>query len=392
MNVFILGNGFDLQHGFPTKYINFLNVIWFLRNHYDESMKTVADVFSDIRLQKKDGWIAKSYEQLKWAYKNVRLKKETVDKIVSAANNNFWFRYLSSSYNKDLGWIDFEKEIARVIDVLSDYFYYDKINFDDKWNSSLEKRKILLRFPFLYEKRGEPAGFNGVPYKIKEDYVVESLAGSKIYKINKEKIADTFYEELQKFALILKLYLLYFVDETVMYIKNRGLKSKSDQYRNADVVITFNYTKVFENLYNCNSISHIHGKTTSFIVLGVNPDKNDEIESINTDFLWFKKYYQRVFWETDKEFLTIYKELPRKSKYENGIDLHISGHSLDITDSDILRKMIFLANKVTIYYHDSTAVSSYIKNLVAMYGKEEFDIIREEKDLEFKMNSSIEWG
>ena len=392
MNVFLLGNGFDLQHGFPTKYINFLNVVNFLQNHYDESMKTVADVFSDSRLQEKDGWLVKSYEQLGWAYKGVKLRKEDVEQIISESKNNFWFKYLVSTYNKDLGWIDFEKEIARVIEVLSDYFAYDDINFDNRWNENIEKRHILLKFPFLYEERKNVLSYGGKAYKIVDEYTIESIVGSNIYIINKEKIADVFYEELKKFATILKQYLLIFVDATVDYINQIGLKSVSDQYINADAVITFNYTRVFEQLYSCEDIAHIHGKTTTFIVLGVNPDENDNLETINTDFLWFKKYYQRVFWGTDKEFLKLYKSLPTKSKYSNGITLHISGHSLDVTDSDILKKVIAVAKKVIIYYHDDTAVASYIKNMVAMYGKDGFDEIREHKDLEFKMNSSIGWG
>ena len=35
MNVFLLGNGFDLYHKLPTKYINFLNTVEFLRNYYN---------------------------------------------------------------------------------------------------------------------------------------------------------------------------------------------------------------------------------------------------------------------------------------------------------------------------------------------------------------------
>ncbi|MBO5338897.1 MAG: hypothetical protein J6A96_04275 [Clostridia bacterium] len=49
MDVYVIGNGFDLQHLLPTKYINFLNVVNFLISYYDkENMKTVGDVFSKL--------------------------------------------------------------------------------------------------------------------------------------------------------------------------------------------------------------------------------------------------------------------------------------------------------------------------------------------------------
>ena len=57
MNVFLLGNGFDLHHKFPTGYLNFLNTLSFLVENYDDSINTVGQVFGNQELQKKDAFI-----------------------------------------------------------------------------------------------------------------------------------------------------------------------------------------------------------------------------------------------------------------------------------------------------------------------------------------------
>lgn len=46
MDILLLGNGFDLYHKLPTKYINFLNTVKFLQNNFSETDMTTIDLFS----------------------------------------------------------------------------------------------------------------------------------------------------------------------------------------------------------------------------------------------------------------------------------------------------------------------------------------------------------
>lgn len=57
MKVLLLGNGFDLNHKFPTSYINFLNTITFLREADRDKLSTIGHVFGNEKLQKKDSFI-----------------------------------------------------------------------------------------------------------------------------------------------------------------------------------------------------------------------------------------------------------------------------------------------------------------------------------------------
>lgn len=53
-------------------------------------------------------------------------------------------------------------------------------------------------------------------------------------------------------------------------------------------------------------------------------------------------------------------------------NLYIFGHSLDVTDKDILRDLILNDNvHTTIYYHDKDTMGQQIANLVKVIGQDE---------------------
>ena len=145
-------------------------------------------------------------------------------------------------------------------------------------------------------------------------------------------------------------------------------------------------------------IDYIHGKAdirrnidTNNMVLGIDEylkgdEKNEKIE-----FIAFKKFYQQLHKETgclykewvseirsDKkifEITNICKQsgndvISKKDvKYHN---LFIFGHSLDITDKDVLRDLILNDNVQTvILYMDKDDYGRKIANLVKVIGRDE---------------------
>ncbi len=169
-----------------------------------------------------------------------------------------------------------------------------------------------------------------------------------------------------------------------------GIKAKFASLPSSTQVYSFNYTNTYEILYSLSNVDHIHGNTESSIVLGVNPDEKDEIYSIDTSFLQFKKYFQRTFYSTDNSFLK--KEYDTQNiRTLEGIDLYVIGHSLDVTDKDIIKLVFDSATRITVLYHSDISVKSQIKNLVEMFGKEGLDRLRAKKDLCFVRQSDVEW-
>ena len=111
MDVLLLGNGFDLHYNLPTKYQNFLHVVDWLIHHYNADVMTIADVFGDEELQKDDPYLSGCFKLYEDICSNIGLDNEKIIQIVDVCKENIWFNYLLKSYNKDLGWIDFEREI-----------------------------------------------------------------------------------------------------------------------------------------------------------------------------------------------------------------------------------------------------------------------------------------
>lgn len=104
MNILVIGNGFDLAHGLPTKYGDFLNFVKAFQNSddlSDDPKNEFYKYFSNI--------------------KNDRLNLyQELDELTT---DNRWLRYFIRIYedranNGKEGWIDFECEISSIIQTL----------------------------------------------------------------------------------------------------------------------------------------------------------------------------------------------------------------------------------------------------------------------------------
>lgn len=137
-NILVIGNGFDLAHGLPTRYMDFLEFI-------EEYFKYKE--------------LGESQEQYFVFFKKVDKQKEYFE-INELMNNNLWFYYFHDLKlhrlleGKD-NWIDFEKEISSVVQTLdktirlynqreSNYFsdesmqkYFNKLQYLLKQNQEI---------------------------------------------------------------------------------------------------------------------------------------------------------------------------------------------------------------------------------------------------------------
>lgn len=382
MNVLMLGNGFDLNYELPTKYINFLNTVSFA-SQAEKSTFTLGTFFGDKELQAKDKGIANSYSKYHDVYDSIDIDPDVVDKLKSLARNNIWFSYLLKSFNKDIGWIDFEREISTVLHSFQDFLPELKVRFqggdlpDNRIN-----RYILETFDFFYTKISDygvtsSGKYYAAEYSVIDEFIIEYPFGSGNKVINKEKIVAVFEKALLELAEVLKLYLIYFVGNTVAELCKRKTIKPFPALSDAQYVITFNYTDTYEQVYRSGAVFHIHGCLQDRIILGVNPDDADQIETVDTLFLPFKKYYQRVINRSDAGYLDWI------SQDNENISLVVMGHSLDVTDQDIITQIFEIASDITVLYYDEKTEASLVANLVKIYGKEKFDELRLIKRLRF---------
>ena len=373
MDILLLGNGFDLSYSLPTQYINFLHTVDFLVNHYSESMQTSGDVFSDRRLQEADGFIVKCYEEHKRVYDNAPLQRENILSLIEKAKENLWFSYLLKSVHKNIKWIDLEREIGTVILGIQKSFEVTKRIFTLSSLGALSSH-VLETFGFYLVR------LNGPSVQFKADYIVENPAGSRNYALDTARIAEELSLSLYELVEMLRLYLLEFVDRPVSLFDKEDYESAWFAELQPDYVVTFNYTRTYEMFQPNTKVLHIHGEIEDKIVLGINPDDSDEITSIDTTFLPFKKYFQRVVWKTDAAYLGLVAHL---KEVEEDISLCVMGHSLDVTDEDIIKELFGSASKITVLYRNQNSLATYVSKLIEIYGKKEFDYLRYNRGLKF---------
>lgn len=174
-------------------------------------------------------------------------------------------------------------------------------------------------------------------------------------------------------------------------------------------------------------MDYIHGKAdinntidTNNMVLGIDEYLGKKKRNNQVEFIAFKKFYQRIHkgtgctykgWiDTIKgEFADYQTELEKskaeknimnlkamanklKKQYLNKHHVYIFGHSLDVTDKDILRDLILNDNvHTTIFYHNKDVMGQRIANLVKVIGQDE--LIRRSggntKTIEFKQQQDM---
>lgn len=116
MNILLIGNGFDLAHGLPTKYDDFLDFI-----------KVISQIIEGNIIEPNS-----SLELKEWMNLNVEIKCKLVNNMRTQIGyinfwkdliiDNIWFDYFFENRETiNENWIDFEKEISFVISNLDEY-------------------------------------------------------------------------------------------------------------------------------------------------------------------------------------------------------------------------------------------------------------------------------
>lgn len=386
MNILLLGNGFDIYHELPTKYHNFLNIVDYLIKNDHSKFNYIGDILAEKELQSKDKYIKRCYDAHSTIYNEVESDQEMIKELIALCKDNVWFSYFMKSFNVDVGWIDFEKEMAHVLSAFHKFLvkapatFSLAVLFEKNGNNEPDLKYIMKCFDFFYKEHSDAAIMTSTYYRTYDEYCIEYPLHSGNIIINKEKVVDVLVAEIKKLSKALKLYLSIFVESILSLMKEKADYKVCGAISDIDHTINLNYTNSYERLYGSNPVNYLHGKIDNEIVLGVNPDDSDNKDTVNTLLLAFKKYYQRSIAETDRAFWDIIAEADNKL---STVQLVIMGHSLDVTDKDVIEQLFAVANSIDILFHDEDAKAQYIKNLVRIFGKDGFEALRRDKDLNF---------
>ena len=288
-----------------------------------------------------------------------------------------------SSYMGE-NWIDFETEISRVIQTI-----------DVARNYTLQHKDIMEI----------PRDMQGILMEIikKTRGNLKDICGS-IEQI--DKFTGRLYKDLKSLIRALEIYLTEFVEK----INNDIVIPEINELK-IDYILSFNYTNTFEKKNGIGKrieYNFIHGEAkesntieSNNMVLGIDEYLPKERKDKETYFIGFKKYYQRILKSTGCDYVdwidsikeayeeACYKaarcsgKMGNNSRKARPTDFHCSsityifGHSLDITDGDILRALICNDNVNTkIFYYrqkedDKRTLEKIISNLVKVIGQDE---------------------
>lgn len=341
MNILILGNGFDLAHGLPTAYKDFLN---YCQNN-------------------------KKYEKF--------------------CLSNIWMKHFITRQS-ELGdnWIDIEKEIYEVIKS------FQKLPIVRFAKTNRKSQYCILSLPlyniefnlfnlqnYLEEtKTNLPCSKEGTFFSHFSKNYMNYLITDYI------DLIKLLYKHLREFTKTFEQYLkedLYSnIDKPIKYKFNINTECIS--------LLNFNYTDTCEKIYNVNFNNcgcgirtqsvYIHGKINNDdncnLVLGThsffNYLPNNLNEEIPAEFNVFRKHNQRHRYDTIKAYQDLLHELKYPKKIYTAV-FYIVGHSLDKTDHNIIKHILLAKEKsiIKIYYHNEEAQEKLINNITEIIGEGE---------------------
>jgi len=328
VKILVIGNGFDLAHGLNTKYIDFLNFLKSYRDTAFYNQKTASEEF--FILETDDEETVKEKRKLIYE-KTIELNsiaypfipKEYLQLLFYNSTQNTLIKYyMFKSKKLSENWIDFEKELEQIV---ADY----KLFFSDP-----------KKFPLKYE------------------YIqVWGEKNNRIAFWNKLK------RELSKLCNCLRIYLMYCLNYS--NINDYPVMIYEEHF---DKLLSFNYTdtynvvasqKSYPNISGEN-IHHIHG-TVDNIVLGIS-----DIDSDDFEIIYFKKVFQRFQQHTGIKYANWINEEGEKS-------VTFFGHSLDVTDGDIIKKLILSSQETIIYYYNQSDYEQKVINLMKIFSVKDFE-------------------
>ena len=330
VKILVLGNGFDLDHGLPTSYSDFLNfcnaVLGMDATKNEFELKPSQEKYI-VELKEDEALKAKFLELLK---------------------NNHLLAYFNAQIKKSgENWIDLEREIKGIIN-------------EFRIITSELNKSNQLTYPLCKDHK--------INVLLKE-LNLSGLGGKELNAIKLSIIHRELCIGLDRFSQALELYIYHFVNQT----KVEGISPDIIDFA-ADKVLTFNYSNTYERIYGGirwnQDVDYIHGfakpieDNRSGIILGVTSKE----ELTKNGYVEFEKYFQRITKCTGSNYA---KWLASKATKHTKKEIVFFGHSLDSTDGDVILDLVSdETTSVTIYYHDNKAYQQIVANLIEIIGKE----------------------
>lgn len=385
----IVGNGFDLAHGLPTGYCDFINDFWKnLKSNYQDPR--IIDIL----------YINPSYNGI-FGTDQIKSYKD-FEKNIKEYCLGHGFRYndrfqtvTDSSYNETL--FKFENDFFRVIS--------NKNNIQN-WVDIENEYYKLLKECLKEEDNAKVKKLNGefeCVRRLLEDYLAKNVSQNFDFEKVNEKVDDilSFFEIKPKFLQLEDpLYNNYMkefsnkdfsdlieFDNQIIDFNNRGMLAdhlKTGNVLETNLFLNFNYTQTVDAYINAIGerkffgISYeiqIHGKLNdidNLVNFGFGDEMDDDYKTIEN--------------KDDNEYLKNIKSFQyfQNSNYRNMLDfidrdkfqVYIMGHSCGLSDRILLNKIFEHHNcrSIKVFYYKKGEWDNYteiVQNISRHFNKKE---------------------
>ena len=339
----IIGNGFDIECGLQTRYRDFLKFLTCVKNIIESEELEYKDL-NPVILQKVSG---SDFSQ----WNNVL--------------HSFWYRHFANAGETIRGnWLDFENEIGRVVTMLEQSMTLQNGQLLTKDDAVVINKHSSLN--------GEISEFLQNVNRKSSRVQMESVE----FQISYQDLAQKLFVDLEIFLVALESYLRDYISLLQPNV-TANIETLLHQVERCDCrhILSFNYTDTFEKMLSACGIEaqycYIHGRIKeggeNNLVLGFEEHLSGR-EYI--PFAPFCKYNQRIFKETDSSYMDWLRHIGDNAVPRRG--LTIFGHSLGLSDQDVLKAFITGRQmETTIFYRSAETFSRMVGNLTEMIGRDE---------------------
>ena len=379
-NLIILGNGFDLNLGLPTRWSDFVDFYEIIMNNSLETCKFAKEKiwsFENFKLNKSK-WnsiftIDSCLNFIKNSIDNEDDMKSYTNKVNLFIANLKQCKMLSlllelkknNNEYVNFSWSDFEHLIEEILDSVDEYVE-NLINRSHCANAETFMNELLRQT--IEKMNYKDDNYFSTSYQVSDFNLKTDVI------IAKNKFLDYIFNELIKFTSVYKMYIDLIVDNMINDLHN------TIHVKNT-LILTFNYTQdivLFDDFVG--NRLYIHGKADNDIIIGISNDQEKE------ERIKFSKNYMRVYNRViEKDNKDNINQINKYISSHTFNHYYFLGHSLDKIDHNFL-KQLFKDNyytKTTIFYYTDGDMQKKIFNLYLMLGEKHMTHMLNNGSLEF---------
>ena len=325
-NLFIIGNGFDLNLNYNTRFKDFINFCI----RFDKFIANISEFKSSLYIRLENTKL----NSLNDFDKDLGVKRDYIYDLPKLVSNGK-IVYNGNEYESKSIYLDFRERINNSYLIK----YYKRIINDDIFNTWAD---VEMNLTDLCKAHLGNANKEGYYY-----YFTYIDIRCVCKKISTAEFVNLLFEDINKFKELFSIYINSFVQIAQSQCSmDQFHKYKSSFENESTCILNFNYTNFSRLISNCAHFS-VHGDVENKdIVLGINPLDKD----LGNEFNILKK-----------KCLVDLKQLSGFDNQKGRII--VLGHSLGIVDEYIL-KQIFdkFYGEIILTYYDSVNKDEKLKN------------------------------